>query len=410
MNDKKGITNNILMLYIMNITQLVLPLMTLPYLTRVLSVEGYGVVTYVKSIMGYIILIIEFGFLLSGTRDVVETKGNKDELNKVISKVIKAKLFLSVIAFIALLIMIMTIPILHRHVLFTLLSFGAPFLSIFLYDFLFRGLEQMQIVTIRYLIMKGISTLLTFIVIKGESQLNLIPALDIIGSLFAVIWVRTELKKIGLHLVNSNIREILNALKVSFTYFVSDMAATAFGALNTFFVGIYLAPKDIAYWGVTMTLVTAVQSMYNPISDGIYPRMVAKKSLSLFRKIIFFFIPLLIIGGAITYFGATIIMSVIGGEKYTVAAVYLRDSVPLLIISFFTILCGWPLLGAIDKVRETTFTTITTAVLQVIGIAILIFTSNFTIPLLIVVRTITELYMASSRIFIAYKFRNLFNK
>ena len=59
------VSTNIEMLYIMNIAQLVLPLITLPYLTRVLSVDGYGVVSYVKSLIIYITLIIEFGYLLS---------------------------------------------------------------------------------------------------------------------------------------------------------------------------------------------------------------------------------------------------------------------------------------------------------------------------------------------------------
>lgn len=408
MKENKKVANNIIMLYIMNITQLVLPLLTLPYLTRVLSVDGYGVVSYVKSIMTYATLIIEFGFLLSGTKDVVEAKDNKKELGKIIGRITECKLLLSMISFLVLIGMIYTIPILKRHPLFTLLSFVTPFLSIFLFDYLFRGLEKMQVVTLRYLIMKGISTTSTFIFIKNESQLNLIPVLDILGSLFAILWINAEIRKMNIQIKFDTFSSVLNSLKISFTYFLSDVATTAFGALNTFFVGIYLSASDVAFWGVTMSFVGAVQSMYSPISDGIYPHMIKTKSLKLFKKILFFFVPLLILGGMITFWGSNIIMFIIGGEKYVSAAIYLRESVPLLIISFFSILCGWPLLGAINKVKETTLTTTITALLQVLGIFILILCHQFTIENLIIVRTLTELFLALSRISFVRKFRVLF--
>ena len=118
----KRVVNNIVMLYIMNIAQLVLPLVTLPYLTRVLSVDCYGVVSYVKSLIVYITLLIEFGYLYSGTRDVVQAKDNYHQLNIVLGRITIAKLLLSSVAFVVLLGMIATVPILNRHPLFTLLS------------------------------------------------------------------------------------------------------------------------------------------------------------------------------------------------------------------------------------------------------------------------------------------------
>ena len=55
---KNKLVMNTAMLYIMNIAKLVFPFMTLPYLTRVLSVEGYAVVSYVKSVMQYMQLTV----------------------------------------------------------------------------------------------------------------------------------------------------------------------------------------------------------------------------------------------------------------------------------------------------------------------------------------------------------------
>ncbi|MEE6642693.1 oligosaccharide flippase family protein [Limosilactobacillus pontis] len=407
-SNKKKVTNNIVMLYIMNATQLLLPLVTLPYLTRVLSVEGYGVVSYVKSLMVYVTLIIEFGYLLSGTKEILESKNDKKKLSYIISKITISKILLSLLAFVVLLFMIFFIPLLRRFTLFTILSFFTPFLSIFIYDYFFRGIEKMQVITIRYLIMRGTATVLTFIFVKGEAQLILIPILDIIGSVIAVVWVNIEVKKMGISFSSVKLKDIISSLFTSFTYFISNAASTAFGALNTLLVGIYLSPKDVAYWGVVMTLVGAVQTMYSPISDGIYPRMIETKSLKLFWKVLLFFVPLLVIGSLVTYFGAPIILSIIGGAKYKVAYLYLQQSVPLLVISFFSILFGWPLLGAINKVKEVTFSTILTALLQVLGLFMLILLGKFSITTILFLRSITELFMALVRMTYVYRYRNYF--
>lgn len=409
MENTKKAAKNIIMLYTLNMAQLILPFLTLPYLTRILSLENYGVVSYVKSIMMYMTLVIEFGFVLSGTKLVVEAKKNKKNIGRIVGTITQCKLILSFFSFIFLLLLITWVPLLNKHVLFTLLSFVPSFLTIFLCDYLFRGLEKMQIVSVRYIVMKGISTFLTFIIIKGDSQLLLIPVLDILGSLVAVAWIFSEIKKMNIEITFSGFSTVYKYIKESFIYFVSDMASTAFGAFNTFCIGIFLSARDIAFWGVLMSIITAVQSMFTPISDGIYPRMIDTKSIKLFLKILFFFIPFLIIGSFITYFGSDLILTIIGGSKYTPAAIYLRESIPLIVISFFSIICGWPLLGSINKIKQTTFTTMLSAVIQVTLMFALIAINSLTITLSLVTRTITEFVLASMRIILAFKYRKLFN-
>lgn len=408
MDNKKKASKNIVLLYILNITQLVLPLITLPYLTRVLSVQSYGVVSYVKSVMMYTTLVIEFGYLLSGTKEVLENKGDKNKLNYVISKITFAKFLLGIVSFMILLLMIIFIDMLRKYFLFTILSFITPFLTILLFDFYFRGIEKMGIITIRYLIMRSIATILTFIFVKNDHQLLLIPLFDIVGSIFAVVWIFFELWKMNISFVRVKLKDIFSSLKESFIYFISNIASTAFGALNTIVVGIYLPTKDVAYWGVIMTMVFAVQTMYSPISDGIYPRMLATKSIKLYVQIILFFVPFLIVGSLITYFGSSIIMGIIGGIKYQPASIYLQQSVPLLIISFFNILSGWPLLGAVNRVREVTVSTIVAAALQVMGLVILIVVNHFTIESLLIVRTVTELVMLLFRLYCAFRSKEFF--
>lgn len=397
-----------MMLYLMNAAQLALPLVTLPYLTRVLSLDAYGVVAYVKSLIIYATLVIEFGFLLSATRDIVQAKENKVALGKIVGRTTEAKLVLSGLAFAILVLMVLLIPILRRHPLFALLSFGPPFLSIFLYDYLFRGLEKMHLITLRFLIMKGTATVLTFIFIKGDYQLLLIPIFDILSSLLAVFWVHRCVSRLGIKILPVRMSEVLEDLKTSSVYFFSDMAGTAFGAFTTLLVGIYLSNGDVAYWGILSTLIAAVQTMYSPICDGVYPHMIETRDFRLIVKVIFLIIPFLVVGGSITFFGAYAIMGLIGGAKYVAASPYLRACVPILVISFFSGIFGWPSLGAINKVRETTLTTVVAAGVQVIGIFLLIGLGKFSLLGVIIVRAMSELTMAALRLGLIYRYRSAF--
>ena len=85
------IVKNAAMLYIMNIAKLVFPLLTLPYLARVLSTEANAVYTYVKnSVLMYVQLIIDFGFMLSATKAIAQVRGQKDEIGKIVGIVFTA--------------------------------------------------------------------------------------------------------------------------------------------------------------------------------------------------------------------------------------------------------------------------------------------------------------------------------
>ena len=121
--QKTKVVNNTIMLYIMTIAKLIFPLCTLPYLTRVLSEEAYGFVAYVKSCMTYMQLIVDFGFILSAVKDIVNANGDKRLIGEITGNTFVAKLCLSVVAGLALAIMCMFIEILQLDILFVALSF-----------------------------------------------------------------------------------------------------------------------------------------------------------------------------------------------------------------------------------------------------------------------------------------------
>lgn len=407
--EEKTATKNTAMLYLMNIAKMVFPLLTLPYLTRVLSVPTYGVVTYVKAVMQYMQLLLAFGFSLSATKEVVNANLNKEKIGQILGDVQVAKLILAGIAGAALVVLTGVIPILRENILFVALSFLNVVIMELLADFLFRGVDRMQVLTVRFVVSKLISTACTFLFIKNDSHLLLIPVFDCLGSLAALAMVLVELKRMDIRMKPTGIRESMRMLKESATYFASEMATTAFGALNTLLIGIFVDATQVAYWGLVMQLVGAVNSMYTPITSGIYPSMIRTKSLGFIRKVLMIFMPIVTAGCLICYFGAELILMIVGGAEYAAAVPVFRCMIPVMFFSFAAMLFGWPTLGAIGKTKETTMTTIATAVVQVIGLVTLIAIGRFTLIHIALLRGATELLMLSLRVGVCCRFRSEYN-
>lgn len=404
------IVNNTIMLMIFNIAKILFPFITLPYLTRVLTTDTYGVVTYVKTVMTYMQIFVDFGFVLSATKDIVKVRDDKEKMEYIVGDTLIARIILGIIGFAIVIILAFALPILRDNILYTVLSYIVVFASIFLMDFLFRGIEKMHIITIRFIIMKTISTVLTFFLIKNDSNILLIPILDIISSVVAIILVFFEIKKMNIKMKFSKVTNAINSIKDSFIYFLSNVASTSFNALGTIIIGIYINTTEVAYWGICMQIIGSIQACYSPISDGIYPEMIKNKNLNLIKKIIKIFVPIVAVGCVLAYFLAKPVFMILGGKKYLEAVPIFRLLIPALFFGFFAIIYGWPTLGAIGKTKQTTLSTIISITVYMLLLVILIMTNSFTLVNVAVVRVATEITLFGTRYYFYRKYKNLFSE
>lgn len=316
MSNLSQIKKNTFWLVVFQLAKMVFPFLILPILTRRLSVEIYGDLTYVKTVMNFLQIFVDFGFMLSATKELAKinqqklnarktiqeaiarksttqesavqkptTQKSNEKFAQVITNTLFARILLGLTGLFITLILCIFIPILHRNLLFTLLSYLAVFLSIFLFDFLFRGLEIIHIMTIRFILMKTVSTLLTIFFIKQDSQLLYIPLFDILSSILAILLVLFELKKLGLKFQRPNLKASLASLKTSFIYFLSDISATAFNAISTILIGLVFSSSEVAFFGLSIQIIGAIQSLIGQLSSGIYPEMVRQKSYKFVSRI-----------------------------------------------------------------------------------------------------------------------------
>lgn len=398
-NKAQGrIVKNTIYLYILTIAKMIFPMMTLPYLTRVFSTDMYGMVSFVKSCVSYVQIVIDFGFIWSATKEITEASTkDKSYIDRIIGDTIYAKAVLGLCSGSVLFLMSGFVPLLRENMLFSILYFVAVIISIFIPDFFFRGLERMELASMPYTIAKGISTALTLVLVHNDSTAILIPILEIISTLCAVAISMYYVKKLGYTVKVTNLRACITKICGSAIYFMSSFATTAFGALNILLVGIFMNVSDVAYWSVCNTIVVAIQSLYNPLLNSLYPHMIKKKSRKTIRTALTYFMPIITLGCVVVLIWSEPIITVVCGSEYKEAAKLFRYLTPVLFISFPSQLYGWPALGALGKAKEISKSTIIAAIVQVIGLFILIMLGKFTFVNLAFVRFISELSMFAVR-------------
>ena len=407
--SKNKVLSNTFMLYIMSFVKLILPLLTMPYLTRVLSEEAYGLMSYVRSYMTYMQLFVDFGFILSSVKDIVKANDDKKEIGTIAGNTIVAKAILTLGAAIAMFAICISMETLRINWLYVLLSFISVATTIFLLDFLFRGIERMHYITIIFLITKSISVVLTFLFVKDDSTMMWIPVLEIIAHIVSSILSLCFLKKLEIRIRFSKMKDCFRMIKDSFTYFLSSVATTAFSALNTLIIGIYITDMAVvAHWSLCISMVSAIQGLYGPICNGVYPHMIKERSLRFIHKVMAIMMPVVIAGCIFSFVIAKEALWIVGGEKYISATPVFRCMIPILLFSFPAQLYGWPTLGAIGKVRENTATTIISAVIQIVGLGVLLVINNFNLITLALLRSTTEAILMALRMAVVYRNRKTF--
>jgi len=178
MSSLKG---NIILNYINTLSGLIFPIVTFPYAARVLQPEGIGVVNFLNSIIGYIVLLTSLGIPLYAVREIAKCRDDIELRNRTTIEIVILSTLLSILGYIAVFLLGLYVPRIHEDVmLFYVLSLTILFTGIGVQWF-YQGIEDFVFITIRGLIIRFLSAASLFIFVRDKNDL-LIYGLVIVGS------------------------------------------------------------------------------------------------------------------------------------------------------------------------------------------------------------------------------------
>lgn len=396
---------NTLWQYGLQILKYLFPLLLIPYLTRILGTEGYAVYAYVLSFMGVVQTIADFGFTLSGTKKVVDLRGDTAALSRLVGAITVARLMLLCGLFVCVMVVTRFISIMAENTVYVIWAFFATAGRTVLPDFIFQGNERMGPLTTRYFASKGVQVALTILLVRGPGDLIFVAVADVLSEIFDIAWsYRAQKRMFGVGIARPTFKESFEELRVSAIYCVSNVSSSLFSGFTTVIIGLAITSKtDIAFWSLTLTTVNAVQSLYTPIANSLYPHMIKNKDFGFARKLALVALPALVLGTVAYCALSKPIMLVLGGPEYVGGAHVMWMISPIFIFSFYGILIGWPVLGAMGRVKELTVSTLFTGIVNVVSLLALYLAGLITLDVICVARWGCDALLLLVRVFMLWR-------
>lgn len=274
------IVQNGIWLYILQIFNTLIPLFTIPYITRILGANEYGVFSIAFNLIGYIMVIVEYGFNMSGARKASLTS-IVSELDSTFTAILLSRLLLCIISFGLITVYSLVVNNSQEQKICLLILFLIPFGMVFQQNWLFQGLQKMHFITITSVIARSLSLVGIFVFVKSPNDLplyclfyactNLITG--IIGTVFAYLYI-------GVRFIRISFGDIIDELKSGWYVFTTSFSSKVFNAFGITVLGIMATEYDVGIYSAIQKIPQALLLAWSPISQVLYPVMSSKISES----------------------------------------------------------------------------------------------------------------------------------
>lgn len=372
-SEKQVLVKNTIILYFLRFSTYFFGFITVPYQTRVLGPTIYGKVGAAMALMVYFQLLIDFGFMLSGTQEVALHSDDQEKVSEIYSSIQISKIILSIVSFVLLSLLCLLVPLYREDYLFYVLYLVGTVITGLVPDFVFRGMQAMGAVTLRVVISRLIFTAFVFVFLKKPEDYLIVPILSAIGNALAFIWAVLYLKKsLGINFVKVSKEKVLSHTKVSSSFFLSRIATTLYTSTNVLILG-HIAPLARGDYSVSNKLLTTGQSALTPISDSIYPYMTKNKDFKLIRKILSVTMPVIVLVCSVSFIFAREISMIIFGSQYGGAGDILRGMMPAAIFTLPEYLLGFPTMTALGITKHANYSIYVSSAVHIVNLILLYF-------------------------------------
>ena len=353
--EKNSIKKNVVLNITYNILNIIFPLITFPYVSRVLMVEGLGNVTFFSTMANYAIMLSALGINTYGVRAVSRVRDNKKQLSKVTVELLIINAVASVTVVLLLLISSLYVTKFSSEPILLAINCALIFTSPFGLNFLFYGLEQYRYITKLSILVKTIALILVFLLVKTNDDYCVYAAITAFSTIGAYIFNLLYARKFITFTELKNLEYSPHFNSMMF-FFASSLAVSVYISLDTIMLGFISGDEQVGLYAVAVKIKTLLLIVVNAISAVLFPRLsyyIATNRLDDFRNVLKkSFSTILMISIPLTIF--FIIESkdsvlFLGGQDYLEASSCMKIIMPILILSGISNITGNQILLPIGK-------------------------------------------------------------
>lgn len=385
--------DNLISLSALQIISYILPLITLPYLVRVLGADKFGLVAFATSFIVYFQIFTDYGFTLSATREISLHRDDIGKVSEIFSSVMMVKLILLVLSFVLLVIIVFSIPLFSSDWLLYLVTFGTVLGNFLFPSWFFQGMERMRYITILNIVSSLIFTVFIFILVGKPSDYIYVPLLTSLGLIVAgVISLRIIIKdfKIKIHKPETDV--IIKSFKDSTDFFLSRASISIYTSSNAFFLGLVTSNAMVGYYSAAERLYVAAQGLYQPLINALYPFMSKNKDINFFKNIFNVTLLVTVVFSVLLFIFSPQIVHLLFGNGFQDSVLVLQIFSIALLVTVISSLIGYPFLAAFGHQKYANGSVIISSIfhISILLVMLLFYREYLTIyfvPILVVITT-----------------------
>lgn len=321
--EKKQLVSNVLSLGVLQCANYILPLLTLPYLVRVLGPEYFGLLAFATATIGYFTLISNYGFNLSATREISIYRDDPNKINEIFSSVMIVKTLLMLLCFFLMCLLVFSFDRFSKHWDVYFMTFGMVVGQVYFPIWFFQGMEKMKYIVCLNLFSKSLFTVCVFLLVEDKNDYLLVPLLTFLGFLVsgggALFLVKKDFKvKFFWQPLGVLKKQLIDGWYV----FLSSFSISLYTVSVVFILGIFTNNAVVGHYSAADKLIQAIKGFYTPVSQAIFPLIGRKMKkdkiggLVFVRKVTWFVGAGMFFVSIIVYFSSTFIIDVLFGENY----------------------------------------------------------------------------------------------
>jgi len=261
-------------LFILQVANYIVPLLLIPYLGKVLGAENFGKISFAQAFVSYFILLTDFGFNVSSTKEIADAQRDKRKISEVFWNTILIKFLLLIVCFCIFIFIIFFFNRFREDSDLYFISFLSVVSSFVFPLWLFQGLEKMGQITIINTIPRLIMLLLTFYFVKESSDYKIALFIQVAAPLFSsALSLIIVFKNKLVDFVKPSFKKSIIRIKDSWYIFASSLSSNLYTTTNTFILGILTNDVTVGVYSAADKVIRALISLISSITQVIFPRV-----------------------------------------------------------------------------------------------------------------------------------------
>ncbi len=263
---------NFIMNFLLTATNFIFPLITFPYVSRILQAEGTGTVSFVVSVVNYFIMVASLGIPVYGVRACAKVRDNKEELTKVAHEIFVINTVTTVLSLAAFSLSVLLVPQFREEKLLFYINGISILLNLVGVNWLYQALEQYDYITIRSIAVKVISVILMFLFVHQQSDYIIYGSISVFAAAGSNILNFIRARRYVSFCKRSGY-QFRRHLKPIFTLFAQTMVISIYTNLDTVMLGFMKDSDAVGLYTTAVKVKSILLSLVSSLGSVLLPRV-----------------------------------------------------------------------------------------------------------------------------------------